>query len=66
MLLGPILGFSLQVTKNYIFVNQILLPVITKYEYPPLDKIPVKELLTHMNYNDVKEPFDNQLSFNLF
>jgi len=31
-----------------------------------LDKTPVKELLTNMNYNDVKEPFDNQLSLSLF
>ena len=31
-----------------------------------LDKTPVRELLTNMNYNDVKEPFDNQLSLNLF
>ena len=31
-----------------------------------LDKTPVKELLTNMNYNDVKEPFYNQLSLNLF
>lgn len=31
-----------------------------------LDKTPVKELLTNMNYKDVKEPFDNQLSLNLF
>ena len=31
-----------------------------------LDKTPVKELLTNLNYKDVKEPFDNQLSLNLF
>ena len=31
-----------------------------------LDKTPVKELLTNMNINDVKEPFNNQLSLNLF
>jgi hypothetical protein len=31
-----------------------------------LDKTPVKELLTNMNVNDVKEPFNNQLSLNLF
>jgi len=31
-----------------------------------LDKTPVKELLTNMNYKDVKEPFDNQLSLSLF
>ena len=31
-----------------------------------LDKTPVRELLTNMNYNDVKEPFDNQLSLSLF
>jgi hypothetical protein len=31
-----------------------------------LDKSPVKELLTNVNYNDVKEPFYNQLSLNLF
>jgi hypothetical protein len=31
-----------------------------------LDKTPVKELLTNMNYNDVKELFDNQLSLSLF
>ena len=30
------------------------------------DKTPVKELFTNMNYNDVKEPFDNQLSLSLF
>jgi hypothetical protein len=31
-----------------------------------LDKTPVKELLTNMNYKDVKEHFDNQLTLNLF
>jgi len=31
-----------------------------------LDKTPVKELFINMNYNDVKEPFDNQLSLSLF
>lgn len=31
-----------------------------------LDKTPVKELFTNMNYKDVKELFDNQLSLNLF
>jgi len=31
-----------------------------------LDKTPVKELFTNMNYNDVKEPFYNQLSLSLF
>ncbi len=31
-----------------------------------LDKTPVKELLTNKNYKDVKEPFDNQLTLNLF
>jgi hypothetical protein len=31
-----------------------------------LDKTPVKELFTNMNYKDVKEPFDNQLSLSLF
>lgn len=31
-----------------------------------LDKTPVKELFTNMNYNDVKEHFDNQLSLSLF
>jgi hypothetical protein len=31
-----------------------------------LDKTSVKELFTNMNYKDVKELFDNQLSLNLF
>lgn len=31
-----------------------------------MDKTPVRELFTNMNYNDVKEPFDNQLSLSLF
>ncbi len=31
-----------------------------------LDKTPVKELLINVNYNDVKEPYYNQLSLNLF
>lgn len=31
-----------------------------------LDKTPVNELLTNMSHNDVKEPFYNQLSLNLF
>lgn len=31
-----------------------------------LDKIPVREPLTNMNYNDVKVLYDNQLSLNLF
>jgi len=31
-----------------------------------LDKTAVKELLTNMNFNDVKEYLDNQLSLNLF
>ena len=31
-----------------------------------LDKTPVKELFINVNYKDVKEPFDNQLSLSLF
>ena len=31
-----------------------------------LDKTPVKELFAKMNYNNVKDRFDNQLSLNLF
>jgi len=31
-----------------------------------LDKTPVRELFTNVNYNDVKEQFDNQLSLSLF
>lgn len=31
-----------------------------------LDKTPIKELLTNVNYKDVKEPIDNQLSISLF
>jgi len=30
-----------------------------------LDKTPVKELFTNSDYNDVKEPFYNQLKMNL-
>ncbi|HON70823.1 MAG: IS4 family transposase [Tenuifilum sp.] len=31
-----------------------------------MDKTPVRELFTNMNYNDIKEPFNNQLSLSLF
>lgn len=38
----------------------------TGFRHIPIRLTTVRELLTNVNYNDVKEPFDNQLSLGLF
>ena len=57
--LVAIVGTNLKIDRSTYEILQVL-------GLSLLDKTPVKELLTNMNYNDVKEPLDNQLSFNLF
>jgi hypothetical protein len=57
--LVAIVGTKLKIERSTYEILQVL-------GISLLDKTPVKELLTNMNYNDVKEPFDNQLSLNLF
>ena len=54
-----IVGNKLKVDRSTYEILQILSIYL-------LDKTPLNELLTNMNYNDVKEPFDNQLSLSLF
>jgi hypothetical protein len=57
--LVAIAGIKLKIDRSTYEILQVL-------GISLLDKTPVKELLTNMNYNDVKEPFDNQLSLSLF
>ena len=57
--LVDIVGINLKIERSTYEILQVL-------GISLLDKTPVKELLTKMNYNDVKEPFDKQLSLNLF
>jgi transposase len=57
--LVAIIGTELKIERSPYEILQIL-------GISLLDKSPVKELLTNVNYNDVKEPFYNQLSLNLF
>jgi len=57
--LVAIIGTKLKIERSTYEILQVL-------GISLLDKTPVKELFTNMNYNDVKEPIDNQLSFNLF
>jgi len=57
--LVAIVGTNLKIDRSTYEILQVLGVSL-------LDKAPVKELLTNMNYNDVKEPLDNQLSLNLF
>ena len=57
--LVAIIGTELKIERSTYEILQIL-------GISLLDKSPVKELLTNVNYNDVKEPFYNQLSLNLF
>jgi len=57
--LVAIVGTKLKIERSTYEILQVL-------GISLLDKTPVRELLTNMNYNDVKEPFDNQLSLSLF
>jgi transposase len=57
--LVAIVGTKLKIERSTYEILQVL-------GISLLDKTPVKELLTNVNYNDVKEPFDNQLSLSLF
>lgn len=57
--LVAIVGKQLKIERSTYEILQIL-------GISLFDKTPVKELLTNMNYNDVKEPFDKQLSLRLF
>jgi hypothetical protein len=56
--LVAIVGAKLKVGRSTYEILQVL-------GISLLDKTPVIELLTNMSYNDVKEPFYNQLSLNL-
>ena len=53
------IGTTLEINRSTYEILQVL-------GISLLDKAPVKVLLTNVNYNDVKEPFCNQLSLNLF
>jgi hypothetical protein len=57
--LVAIIGTQLKIERSTYEILQVL-------GISLLDKTPVKELLTNMNYKDVKEPIDNQLTLNLF
>ena len=57
--LVAIIGTTLEIERSTYEILQVL-------GISLLDKTPVKELFINMNYNDVKEPFYNQLSLNLF
>ena len=57
--LVAIVGTKLNIERSTYEILQIL-------GISLLDKTPVKELFTNMNYNDAKERFDNQLSLSLF
>ena len=57
--LVAIVGTELKIERSTYEILQVL-------GISLLDKTPVKELLTNVNYKDVKEPFDNQLSLSLF
>ena len=57
--LVAIVGTKLKIERSTYEILQVL-------GISLLDKTPVRELLTNMNYNDVKESFDNQLSLSLF
>ena len=57
--LVAIIGTTLKIERSTYEILQVL-------GISLLDKTPVKELFINMNYNDVKEPFYNQLSLNLF
>ena len=57
--LVAIVGTKLKIERSTYEILQVL-------GISLLVKTPVRELLTNMNYNDVKEPFDNQLSLSLF
>lgn len=54
-----IVGTKLKIVRSTYEILQVL-------GISLMDKTPVRELFTNMNYNDVKEPFDNQLSLSLF
>lgn len=56
--LVAIVGAKLKVERSTYEILQVL-------GISLLDKTPVIELLTNMSYNDIKEPFYNQLSLNL-
>jgi hypothetical protein len=57
--LVAIIGTKLKIERSTYEILQVL-------GISLLDKTTVKELFTNMNYNDVKEHFDNQLSLSLF
>ena len=57
--LVAIVGKSLKINKTTYEILQVL-------GISLLDKSPVNELLTNVNYNDAKEPICNQRLLNLF
>ncbi|ALO17415.1 Transposase [Salinivirga cyanobacteriivorans] len=57
--LVAIIGAKLEINRSTYEILQVL-------GISLLDKTPVKELLKNVNYKDVKDPFYNQLSLNLF
>ena len=57
--LVAIVGTELKINRSTYEILQVL-------GISLLDKTPVVELLTVIDYKDVKEQFSNQLTFNLF
>jgi len=57
--LVAVVGYELKIDRSTYEILQVL-------GISLLDKTPVKELFTNLDYNDVKELNYNQLSFNLF
>jgi len=57
--LVAIVGSELKINRSTYEILQVL-------GIPLLDKTPVAELLTVIDYKDVKEQFSNQLTLNLF
>jgi hypothetical protein len=57
--LVAIVGYELRIDRSTYEILQVL-------GISLLDKTPVKELFTNIDYNDVKELYYNQLSFSLF
>ena len=54
------------IVGNKLKVERTILQDITNFKHISTRQIPLNKLFTNQNYNDVKEPFDNQLSLSLF
>ena len=54
------------IVGSYLKVEHSTYEILQVLGISLMDKTPVNELLKNVNYQDVKEPFSNQLSLNLF